>query len=83
MKHMCASFTGFGQRCSVSTLTSKSEHSGKVNVVGPCVQSDRQSGRDTSRLSAQQAHNNVTEWRNESMEKTHNPHYKGFWHLIL
>ncbi len=29
-------------------------------------------------LTVHQAHNNVTEWRNESMEKTHNPHYKGF-----
>lgn len=29
-------------------------------------------------LTAHQAHNNVTEQRNESMEKTHNPHYKGF-----
>lgn len=34
---------------------------------------DSQDGRDT----AHQTHNNVTERRNESMEKTHNPHYKG------
>lgn len=38
-------------------------------------QKDSRDGRDTSPRSA---HNNVTEWSNESMEKTHNPYYKGF-----
>lgn len=79
MKHACATFTGFGRRCSASTLTSKNLQSAqwKVKVVGPCVRSDKDSrdGRDTGPHSS---HNNVTEWRNESMEKTHNPYYKGF-----
>lgn len=78
LKHACVGFTGFGY-CSVSTLTSKKSQSAqwKVKVVGPCVQSDKDSrdGRDTGPHSA---HNNVTEWNNESMEKTHNLHYKRF-----
>lgn len=81
-KHAWAVFTRFGY-CSVSTLTSKKAQSAqwKVKVVGPCVQSDKdsQDGRDTGPHSA---HNNVSEWNNESMEKTHNLHYKGFGILL-
>lgn len=78
MKHTCAGFTGFGQCCAVSTLTSKRQSAQwKVKVVGPGVQSDKdsQDGRD---MGPPGAHSNVTEWNNESMEKIDNPHYKGF-----
>lgn len=42
-----------------------------------CAVKQRQSGWERY-MQAPRARNNVTEWRNESMEKTHNPHYKGF-----
>lgn len=57
----------------------------KVEDVGPCEQSDSGDGRDgcVRALTVRQPRSNVTEWRNESMEKTHNPYYKGFWLVFL
>lgn len=85
MKHVCASFTGFGQWCSVSTLTSKnlSVHSGKSRYLAHVCNQMVEMGEIQQTLTAHQAHKNVAEWRNEPMEKTHNPHYKEFWHLFL